>query len=279
MNQEIDKMTRPTCFRLLVLPLLLALAACGSRMSAEERLDLARTQLAEGDVPTASIHLRNVLQADPTNVEARILLAEAAFRYGDFDSAAKEYQRAVDLGADAEEFRAKLVESLVRAGSAQDALRYADPGVVGDDPEFAYWRAIALARTGRTDEAIALLESLRDAPEWGDRAQVALARVALGNQRPEEALAMLEPLEARMAAIPISGKFAASPRCRPAAPISPSRRSTRRSRWWWIRSASASSCSSPARPRRCWRPGNWTRPARWPPRCIPQPTATRWRTT
>jgi cellulose synthase operon protein C len=199
MNQEIDKMTRSTFARLLVLPLLLALAACGSRMSAEERLDLARSQLAEGDVPTASIHLRNVLQADPTNVEARILLAQAAFRYGDFDSAAKEFQRAVDLGADPDEFRAALVESLVRAGGAQDALRHADPEVVGDAPEFAYWRAIALARAGRADEGIALLDSLRDVPEWGDRARVALARVALGNQRPDEALAMLEPLQARMA--------------------------------------------------------------------------------
>jgi putative PEP-CTERM system TPR-repeat lipoprotein len=202
MNQEIDTMTRSTCSRFLLLPLLLALVACGSRMSAEERLDLARSQLAEGDVPTASIHLRNVLQADPTNVEARILLAQAAFRYGDFDSAAKEYQRAVDLGADPEDFRAALVESLVRAGGAQDALRYTDPEVVGDDPELAYWRAIALARAGRADEGVALLESLRDVPEWGDRAQVALARVALGNQRPEAALAMLEPLEARMAGDP-----------------------------------------------------------------------------
>lgn len=184
---------------ILVVPLLVALAACGARMTAEERMDEARIQLANDDAATAAIHLRNVLQQDPSNVEARVLLADASFRTGDFDSAAKEYLRAVDLGAEPDALRLRLVESLVRAGGVAEALRYTDPAEVGDDPELAYWRALALARSGRREEARALLEELQEPIELRDRAQVGIARLELSAGRPAEALAVLAPLAESLA--------------------------------------------------------------------------------
>jgi cellulose synthase operon protein C len=72
-----------------------------------------------------------VLQEDPATSMARVLLAEASFKAGDFDSAAKEYLRAIDLGAELDDFRLPLVESLVRAGGVQEALRYTDPAEIG----------------------------------------------------------------------------------------------------------------------------------------------------
>ena len=193
-------MTRPIHALLWVLPPVLMLAGCGARLTPEERLELAQEQLAAGDAPTAVIHLRNVLQGDPSNLEARVLLAEAAFRSADFDSAAKEYLRAIDLGANLEEFRLPLVEALVRAGGAAQALRLTEPDEVGDDDRLRYWRALALARSGRPDEGRQLLEALRDSPEVGGLAQVGLARIALGQQQPERALAILSPLEERLEA-------------------------------------------------------------------------------
>lgn len=194
-------MTRPIHgFTLLfAVPVLLALAACGARLTADERMDLAREQLSQGDAPTAVIHLKNVLQEDPSNVTARLLLAEASLRSGDFDGAAKEYLRAIDLGAEVDDFRLPLVEALVRAGGIQEALRYTDPAEAGDAPELRFWRALALTRAGQTEEAKAVLEALRDSPEYGKHAQVALARLALAEQRPADALAMLEPLAGAMA--------------------------------------------------------------------------------
>lgn len=186
----------------LLVSLLAVLAACGARLTPEERMDQAREQMAGDDVATAAIHLRNVLQADPSNVEARVLLAEASFRSADFDSAAKEYLRAIDLGATVDEFRLPLVESLVRAGDPRQALRLTEPSDIGDDPEYLYWRGLAYARSGQPDAGRQLLETLRDAPGIGGRAQVALARIALGQQQPAKALAMLAPLEQRMAEDP-----------------------------------------------------------------------------
>ena len=184
---------------LVIVSLLAALAACGARMTAEERMEAARGELAAGDAPTAIIHLRNVLQQDPSNVDARVLLAEATFRAGDYESAAKEYLRAVDLGASMDEFRLPLIEALVRAGGIQEALRFSEPEEAGDSPEMTFWRANALARAGLADEARALFESLSAPAELHDRAQVGIARLELASQRPDEALAILEPLAGSLA--------------------------------------------------------------------------------
>jgi putative PEP-CTERM system TPR-repeat lipoprotein len=183
----------------LVLSMALALTACGARMTDEERIATARDAMAGGDAATAAIHLRNVLQADPSNVDARVLLADAAFATGDYDSAAKEYLRAVDLGADIEPFRAGLVESLVRAGGIEQALRYSEPGEAGVAPEVAYWHAMALLRSGQPEEAARALEALREIPGMAGRAQVGLARIALGAQRTDEALALLDAVADELA--------------------------------------------------------------------------------
>ena len=103
---------------LATLVLMLSLGACGARLTAEERIDLARSQLAEGNAADAAIHLRNVLQDDPSNVPARVLLAESALQVGDLETAVKEYQRALDLGAELDEFRLHYAEALVRIGAA-----------------------------------------------------------------------------------------------------------------------------------------------------------------
>jgi cellulose synthase operon protein C len=184
---------------MLALSALLLLAACGARLSADERLDLARAHLGKGDAPTAVVHLKNVLQEDPSNVDARVLLADASLAAGDYDGAAKEYMRAVELGADLGDFRLSLVEALARAGGNQEVLRYTDPAEVGDDPALSYWRALALGRLGRAEEAQQAFEALRALPEFTHRAELGLARIALGSQRAEEALELLEPLAGPLA--------------------------------------------------------------------------------
>ncbi|NGX17075.1 XrtA/PEP-CTERM system TPR-repeat protein PrsT [Wenzhouxiangella sp. XN24] len=194
-------MTRPTLRRSawVVLPVAFMLAACGARLSDEERIASARDAMAGGDPAAAAIHLRNVLQADPSNVDARVLLAEAAFAIGDYDSAAKEYLRAIDLGADVNDFRAPLVESLVRAGGTEEALRYSEPGDGDVAPEAAYWRAMALMAGGNIAEATELLRSLRAVPELAGLAQVGLARIALAEGRPDDALTLLDEVAGELA--------------------------------------------------------------------------------
>lgn len=172
----------------------LLLVACGARLTAEERMELARDQISTGDAPTAVIQMKNVLQDDPANVEARVLLAEASLRSGDIETAAKEYRRALDLGADVDTFRLQYAEALVRGGAGSEALEVTDPAQAGESPELSYWRGLAFLRTGQTEEAKAMLEAIADEPTVRLRARIGLARVALVSQRPADAIAQLQSL-------------------------------------------------------------------------------------
>lgn len=188
--------------RALAVLLALGLAGCADRMAPEQRIELARELLGRGDAPTAVIHLKNALQQDPSNVAARVLLGAASLQAGDYDSAAKEYLRALDLGVPINEIRRPLVEALVRAGDVDTALRFSDPAEAGSDPELAYWRGMALMRTGRTDEARAILEALDSPADLRDRARIAIARIELSSRGPDAALAILGPLQETLAGDP-----------------------------------------------------------------------------
>ena len=179
---------------ILILISALALVACGAKLTAEERLTRAERSLADGDAAAASIDLRNVLQEDPTNIAARILLAEAAAKSGDFDTAAKEFQRAVDLGGDIETFRVPFAEALVRVGATDRALQVTDLDTADSTPALRYWRALALLDKGDVAQARQALEALTEDPDNAMRAQVGLARIALAEGEPAQALALLDPI-------------------------------------------------------------------------------------
>ena len=60
----------------------------------QEFLDNARQRLAQGDVRAAIIQLRNALQADPTNLDARQSLGQLYLQVGEAEAAEKELRRA-----------------------------------------------------------------------------------------------------------------------------------------------------------------------------------------
>ncbi|MGB5202437.1 MAG: tetratricopeptide repeat protein, partial [Sedimenticolaceae bacterium] len=57
----------------------------------DEYLEEARQFIADGKTKSAVIQLKNALQSDPANLEARLMLAGLYLRNGDGASAAKEY--------------------------------------------------------------------------------------------------------------------------------------------------------------------------------------------
>ncbi|NHA15390.1 XrtA/PEP-CTERM system TPR-repeat protein PrsT [Thioalkalivibrio sp. XN279] len=170
------------------------LTGCGAQMTDAERIEQARTELAQGQAAAAAIHMRNVLQDDPSNVDARLLLAEAALQTGDMDAAAKEYRRALDLGAELDPIRASYAEALVRLGAAEEAIRITDPQETGGSPELAYWHALALLRTGDLDGADAALQTAEQDPEMRLLAEIARARIVAARGDVDTALAMLAAL-------------------------------------------------------------------------------------
>ena len=98
----------------------LALTALVSGCSAEESLgqQLARgeTALTQGELKTALIELKNVLQKDSQNQRARLLLGQAYLRAGDAAAAEQELQKALKLGAQNNDAQPWLMQAWLQQG-------------------------------------------------------------------------------------------------------------------------------------------------------------------
>ncbi len=132
-------------FRSVFLPgllLLLALSACDDP-SAEEFLRRAETYRQEGNVSASNIELKNALQKDPRNAQARFLLGQNYLTVRNFAGAEKELLRARDYGFDA----ARLAGPLAEVWLAQRQYeRVLDQLQVRDSASASNKAAIGLAR-------------------------------------------------------------------------------------------------------------------------------------
>lgn len=149
----------PLVRRGYLLALLVLLSGCDTT-TAEEHTARAVEQLADGGYRTAVIELKNALQKNPEHAEARALLGEAHYGLGDFASAHKEFERALDLGLDDDRVRAGLLRSKVRLGSYQEVIgALEDEGAL--EPEFAVILGDAYLGAGDVPRAKALFEQGR----------------------------------------------------------------------------------------------------------------------
>jgi len=98
-------------FRTLLLCVALALVAACGRNEPAQLIDSAQAYLAKKDYAAAAIQLKNALQKEPTNGEARYLLGVALIETGDAVSAEKELRRALEY----KHPEAKVVPELAKA--------------------------------------------------------------------------------------------------------------------------------------------------------------------
>lgn len=122
---------RLTCSLVL---LLAAASGCGAP-TPDELLADARAAFASGELSTADIHLRNLLQEDPENPAARLLLGQVRVGLGDMAAAEVQLQRAVELGADPASAHMPLIRALAGQGKYDAVLAEIanGPAVEGDD--------------------------------------------------------------------------------------------------------------------------------------------------
>jgi len=169
--------------------------------SAAYSLEKAKEFADSGDTKAAIIELKNALQADGNDVEARLLLGSIYLKLRDGAAAEKEIRRAANLGADPSRWRLDLVEALLAQGKFSDALDRLE--AANDLPEQGQSRAMALrgqAYLGlkRLDEAAEAYDaSLSLDP---DNTQAALGKILLAVQsgRDDEAMAAAEDLLSRV---------------------------------------------------------------------------------
>ncbi len=97
----------------LIVVLALMLCACGSGQNDRELVQSAKNYIAKQQVRAAALELKNALQRNANNAEARYLLGTIELEAGDAASAEKEFRRASKLGWNNAQSQLELAKALL----------------------------------------------------------------------------------------------------------------------------------------------------------------------
>ncbi|HSH30025.1 MAG TPA: XrtA/PEP-CTERM system TPR-repeat protein PrsT [Thiohalobacter sp.] len=193
----IGRLLRAAPLMLASCVLALTLAACGfdSRTPEEIRLE-AKSRIAEYDYKTAEIHLKNLLRANPDDIEARWLLADAYMQQWKLDAAYKELEKALELGMAPAAVYPRLARAYYSAPSHQRLLAL-EPGGLGREvsAQVLAYKSLAALQAGDDRQAQSYLQQAESlAPELGD-VQLAGIMYRLGQGDRETARERLDALQ------------------------------------------------------------------------------------
>lgn len=151
----------------LVVAAVLATAGCGG--GDDKALADARSRLAQKDTEGARVQLKDLLQKNPQQAEARYLLGKLMFDAGEAANAEAELRRALELGFSEDKVLPLLAGSLLQQNKGNLVVLQFGNTELKDDTAAAELKtqlASSLAQGGRMDEAdSALAIALRRAPD------------------------------------------------------------------------------------------------------------------
>ena len=171
--------------------------SCVQGVMAEDYLSEAKQYLAEGDVNSAVIQLKNTLQEDPANAEARFLLGRIYLDLEDGASAEKELKRARIKGADEDLWRLNLGQAYLLQGKFDEIIEEIESDPIPDGSVQASILALRgqafLGKRNIEQAEQAFEQSLTLDPNQ-QKAAVGLVRVIFASGREEEGKAKLDEL-------------------------------------------------------------------------------------
>jgi len=165
----------------LAVALSAGLAGCG-KGDAQKLLAEAKQYEAKGEHKAAIIQLKNALQKNPDDRDARYLLGTIYLKTGDGPSAEKEIRKAVSLGVEAARTLPELGKALLMQGQYQKALDETQSVDPKGNAVIASLRGSAYLALGKNEQARESLEmALQAKPDHPD-ALIGLARLALSQK-------------------------------------------------------------------------------------------------
>ena len=199
--QKMLETSRTRAGRLATAPILfsflLLAAGCGLAMDHGERLQRAGQAYEAGEYRAAVIDTKRILQDEPDNRAARLLLGRASLRAGDPATAEVELRRAIELGADVSRVAVDLGEALIRLGRYNEMLEEIRPDMAaGEEERLSILRLRGDATMGLQLPGSArdiYLEVLEAAPD-DSRARLGLASTYVAQQDYAEARRILDEL-------------------------------------------------------------------------------------
>lgn len=118
-------------------------AGCADEAS---RMEAAREHQKNAEYRAAIIELKNILQSDRQNAEARALLGEITLQNGDTATAIKELHRARELGASPDQYAVPLARALLSEKRLTEVVRF-NPETLADSTN----QAALLALMGKAE--------------------------------------------------------------------------------------------------------------------------------
>lgn len=162
--------------------MIFSLAACGETKDAETLMSEAVEYQKKGNDNAAIIQLKNALQQEPNNKQARFLLGVLSQKNGDLLTAEKELERALSLGLDADTVIPVLSQVLFDLGKFQMLLDTVDRYPDINSGKVKILQGRALLAVGRREESKAMLDQiLVDNPDSAE-VLVGLAQHALSEK-------------------------------------------------------------------------------------------------
>lgn len=173
--------TRPLCIAMISGTLLASgLTACGKTQSAQALVAEAGDYHQKGDNKAAIIQLKNALQKNPDDKEARLLLGTIYIETNDPQSAEKEVRKAIDLGNHTDQALTALAKALLMQGKFEKVLEETMPAAgAATGAEIAVMRGNAYLGLGKEQEAKDAFELARKDNTDNPDALISLARHAL----------------------------------------------------------------------------------------------------
>jgi len=171
-----------------------AIGAGCSRENPDRLVASARDYLAQGDTAAAIIQLRNALQQQPENGNARLLLGQALLVTRDPIGAQKELRKALEYGQPADAVLPPLARSMLELGEADKLVSELGDHTLGRDAQASFKATLgeALLQLGRVQEAAdafgaAIAVDARHVP-----AQIGFARLLAAEGKLDEANQLIE---------------------------------------------------------------------------------------
>lgn len=180
---------------------LFVLLACGdgnTDFTSEQYLQRAKSYFVEGDDPSATIELKNALQLQGDDPEARWLLGEVYLETGEIFAAEKELLLAQDLGWNADDIVPALAQALLAQRKYQDVLDIEEEALAtlssSAMAEVLASQAFAHLLLGEVREATALANSALSKVAGLDGAVLVTAMISVQQGDNDKALALVERL-------------------------------------------------------------------------------------
>ncbi|XP_014296947.1 tetratricopeptide repeat protein 21B [Microplitis demolitor] len=147
-------------------------------------LSLAKLYMQVNDLDKCALSCSALLNADPNNEAASVMMADLAFRKVDFETAAFHFRQLLLRKPTYWTALARLIEVSRRTGSIEDLNEWiarAEAATEGSNHEAGFYYCAGLLdwRTGKLNSALRSFNAARRDPEWGQQAIYNMIEICL----------------------------------------------------------------------------------------------------